>query len=274
MSFNRYIPEVDDLRNTYLTIKFELLKHIKRKRILITLILAILIPLIFFAVPPLLDQDYADTANGFASSNLGFISLLIIISGAIFTGDCISGEFDKKTGLLLFPTPQKKTSIFVGKYIASIIATWLIVSIYYLVTASEIVAIYGLSGFTVELGQSFLLALLYASSVVSIIFFFSSIMKKPITSTLIGFFLLMMILPIITGIFTVAEIDPWLIVTHDGELITDVLGTVNEGGFGPGQGFNFTIFEPDLWTGIGVMSAYTTTLFLTGIVMANRRKME
>ena len=274
MAVNHYIPGVDDFKNTYLTIKFELLKHIKRKRILITLIIAILIPLIFFAVPPLLGLDYADTANGFASSNLGFINMLIIISGAIFAGDCISGEFDKKTGLLLFPTPQKKTSIFVGKYIASIIATWLIVSIYYLVTASEIAAIYGVSGFTVELGQSFLLALLYASSVVSIIFFFSSIMKKPITSTLIGFFLLMMILPIITTVFTVAEVDPWFIVTHNEGLIADVFGTVNEGGFGPGHEFNLTTFEPDLWSGISVMSAYTIILFLTGVMMADRRKME
>ena len=274
MDVNRYILGVDDFRNMYLTIKFELLKHVKRKRILITLILAILISLIFFTVPPLLGQEYADTANGFASSNIGFINMLIIISGAIFAGDCISGEFDKKTGLLLFPTPQRKSSIFVSKYIASILATWLIVSIYYLVTASEIAAIYGVSGLTVELGQSFLLALIYASSVVSIVFFFSSVMKKPITSTLIGFFLLMMILPIITGVFTVAEVDPWFIVTHNEGLITDVLGTVNEGGFGPGHGFNFTIFEPDLWSGISVMSAYTVILFLTGIVMADRRKME
>ena len=143
MAVNRYIPDFEDFKNIYLTIKFELLKNIRRKRILITLILAILIPLIFFAVPPLLGQDYADTSNDFASSNLGFVTLLIILSGAIFAGDCISGEFDKKTHLLLFPTPQKKTSIFVGKYTASIIATWLIVSIYYFVTASEIIAIYG-----------------------------------------------------------------------------------------------------------------------------------
>jgi len=274
MAVNRYIPNLDDFKNIYLTIKFELLKNIRRKRILITLILAILIPLIFFAVPPLLGQDYADTSNDFASSNLGFVTLLIILSGAIFAGDCISGEFDKKTHLLLFPTPQKKTSIFVGKYIASIIATWLIVSIYYLVTASEIIAIYGVSGLTVELGQSFLLALLYASSVVSIVFFFSSIMKKPITSTLIGFFFLMMILPIITSVLMVAEVDPAFIVTHSADLITDVLGSGGENGFGPGHGFNLTIFEPELWSGIGVMSGYTIILFLTGIVMADRRKME
>jgi ABC-type transport system involved in multi-copper enzyme maturation permease subunit len=202
---------------------------------------------------------------------------LIILSGAIFAGDSISGEFEKKTGLLLFPTPQRKSSIFGSKYIASIIATWLVVSIYYLVTILEIASIYAISEITVEIAQSFLLALLYSTCVVSIVFFFSSIMKRTITSTLIGFFILMMILPIITTVFTVAEVDPWFIVTHNGDLITNVLGTGNGGGFGsghPGQEFNLTTFEPELWSGIGVMSAYTIVFFLIGIVFANRRRME
>jgi len=274
MDVKRFIPGLDDIKNLYLTLQFELLKHIKRRRILLTLILAILIPLIFFIVPPLLGQDYADTANGFANSNLGFVNLLIILSGAIFAGDCISGEFENKTGLILFPTPQRKSSIFIGKYFASLIATWLIVSLYYLITIIEMVSVYGGSGMSIEIVQSFLLALLYSTSVVSIVFFFSSIMKRTITSTLLGFFLLLMILPIITGVLTVAEVDPWFIVTHDESLITDVLGTVNQGNFGPGQGFNFTIFKPGLWNGIGVMSAYSVIMFITGLVMADRRKME
>ncbi len=274
MDLNRYLPVADDFRNIYLTIKFELLKHIRRKRILITLILAILIPLIFYIIPPLLGRDYSLTANGFANSNLMFVNLLIILSGAIFAGDVISGEFENKTGLLLFPTPQRKSSIFTGKYVACLIATWLIVSLYYLITIMEIASIYGASGISLEIAQSFLLALLYCTSVVSIVFFFSSIMKKTITSTLIGFFLLLMILPIISGVFTFAEVDPWFIVTYNEGLVTDVLGTETQGGFGPGQGLNFTIFKPDLWSGIGVMSAYTVILFLTGIVMADRRKME
>ena len=264
----------DDVIDFYLSVKFELRKHLRRKRILITVALAVLIPLIFYIVPLLLGQDYADTADGFAVSNLGFITLLIIISGAIFAGDAISGEFEKKTGLLLFPTPQRKTSVFAGKYIAAIIAAWLIVSLYYMITALEIVSIYGALEISVELSQSFLLALLYSISVVSIVFFFSSIMKGTITSTLIGFFFLMMILPIITSVLMAADVDPWLSVTHSADLITDVLGVEGSGGFGPGQNFNLTAFEPELYSGIGVMSAYTIILFSTGMVMANRRRME
>jgi ABC-type transport system involved in multi-copper enzyme maturation permease subunit len=138
----------------------------------------------------------------------------------------------------------------------------------------EMASIYGASGISVEIAQSFLLALLYSTSVVSIVFFFSSVMKRTITSTLVGFFLLLMILPIITTVFTAAEVNPWFIITHNESLITDVLGTANGGGLGPGQRLNLTIFKPDLWSGIGVMSAYTVVLFLAGIVMADRRKME
>ncbi len=274
MELNVHIPDVDDFKNIYYTVSFELLKHMKRKRILITMILSILMPLLFFIIPPLLSRDYAETANIFASASLGFSNMLIIISGAIFAGDCISGEFDKKTGLFLFSTPQKKTSIYTGKFIASIIATWLIISLYYVIIASEIAFIYGTSGFSVEFGQSFLLALLYASSVVSIIYFFSGIMKKPITSTLIGFFLIMMILPIMTGILRAAEIDPWFILTYNNGLITDVLRTSNDAGSFFAQRGNSIIFEPDLWIGIGVMLAYTGILFFTGTVLADRRKME
>lgn len=273
MDVKLYTPHIDDLKNMYLTIKFELLKHFRRKRIFLTLSLVIIMPLIFYVVPPILGRDYADTANGFAASTLAFVNLLILISGAIFTGDSISGEFENKTGLLLFPTPQRKSSIFIGKYFGSIIATWFIVSLYYFITILEMISIYGLSGISIEISQSFLIALLYSTSVVSIVFFFSSIMKKTITSTLIGFFLLLMILPIITGVLIFAEVDPWFIITHNGSLITDVIANVNQG-FGPGQGFSLNLFTPDLWNGIGVMSVYTGILFFVGIILAVRRKME
>ena len=268
---------VSDIINVYLSVKFELRKHLKRKRLLMVVALAILLPLIFYAVPLLFDMDFADTANEFASGNLGFITLLIIISGAIFAGDAISSEFEKKTGLLLFPTPQRRTSIFVGKYIAAIISVWLVVSLYYLITMLEIVQIYSMGGISIELAKSFLIALLYAASVISIIYFFSSILKRTITSTLIGFFTLMMILPIISTVLSAVDVDPWFLVTHSANLIADVLGT-SGGGFGPGNGPGGNGFgggfSPDFYVGIYVMVLYTIGFFLTSIGLANRKEMR
>lgn len=267
-----------DLRHVRLNVAFELKKHWKKKRIPIVMLLALVLPLIFYAVPPLLNVDYADTANGFASTNLGFISLLIVISAAMFTGDSICSEFENRTGLLLFPTPQRQNSIFVGKYIASLLSTWMAVAIYYLVTMLGMAQIYGMGDIGIEFVKSFLLALIYSASAVSIIYFFSAVLKRSITSTLVGFFSLMMILPIVTTVLSVGDVNPWFIVTHSAGLITDVLG--NSVSFGPdqvghgGPGFGGTSFSPDFYQGIAVMLAYAIGFFAAGLGIANRKKME
>ena len=266
-----------DMKHVYLNILFELKKHWKKNRIILVSLLAIALPLIFYAIPPLLGSDYSDTANGFAGSNLAFITLMIIISAAMFTGDSISSEFENRTGLILFPTPQRQNSIFVGKYIASLLATWLAVILYYLVTLIAIIQIYGFDQISMEFGQSFLLALLYSASAVSLIYFFSSVMKRAITSTLIGFFALMMIMPIVSLVLTLGDVDPWFIITHSADLITDVLGS-SDASFGPGADGGHMSglgdFSPDFYVGVWVMVAYAIGFFTAGLGIANRKKME
>lgn len=235
--------------------------------------LTIIIPLIFYVIPPAFNIDFAESANEFANSNIGFINLLIIISAAVFAGDAVSGEFENKTGLSLFPTPQRRTSIFVGKFIAALLATFLVVILYYFITVLEIIQIYGIGEISIELAKSFLLALIYATSAVSIIYFFSSILKRTITSALIGFFLMMMILPIITSVLIFANVDPWFIVTHSAGLITDVLGVASGFQTGP-RGVDLSSFDPDFLVGTSVMVVYTIIFFILGILVANRRKME
>jgi len=263
-----------DLRDIFRTTGFEMLKHIRQRRILIAVSIAIVLPLIFYAIPPLFGMDYSSTALDFASSNLNFITLFIVISGAIFAGDAVSGEFERKTGLLLFPTPQKHTSIYIGKYLAAILTLFSGVTIYYLMIIWEIGTIYGFSDIPSELGKSYLVALLYSTSVIGVIFFFSSIMKRAITSSLVGFFILMMILPIITSVLKTVSVDPWFIVTNGADLITNVLGQ-SAGGFGPGKeiGTGNTI-TPDFDVGVLVIFGYALSLFWASLIFANRRKME
>lgn len=243
------------------------------------MILAVFLPIIFYIVPIAFDIEFADTANQYANSNLSFITLLIIISSAVFTGDAISSEFEHKTGLLLFPTPQRRNSIFVGKYIAAIIGVWLVVSIYYLITMLEIAGIYGFGEVSIEFAKSFLVALIYSICAISIIFFLSSILKRTITSSLLGFFLLMMILPIISNVLMLVDVEPWFIVTYSAGLMTNVLATTTTSfdgpgsGDGPGGGFGGG-FEPDFGLGITVMVMYIAIFLIISLIIANRRVME
>ena len=255
-----------ELYDIYLSITFELRKHLRRRRLLIIAALAILVPLIFYATNP-------DTAGQLAAVSLRFLSILMIISAAMFAGDAVSGEFESKTGLLLFPTPQSRTSIFVGKYAAALIITFLVVSLYYVIMILQTIHLFGVEEIPTDLAQSYLIASIYVTSVVSVVFFFSSILKRSIASTILGFVLLMLILPVVSGVLTMLEIEPWFIVTYSGELITSVLG---EGSIfrGPGGRLSLETFSPDFGPGIAVMAAYTVIGFLASIMIANRKSME
>ncbi|PTD93346.1 hypothetical protein C9439_08010 [archaeon SCG-AAA382B04] len=263
-----------DFYDTYLSIKFELRKHYRRNRIQMAVVLALFLASVFYVVPTLWNMGLADTAEEFASTNLSFVNLLIIISGALFAGDVVSSEFENQTGLILFPTPQNHNSIFVGKYIASAMVTLSVVTIYYTVTAIEIQYIYGLFGIATEFIKSYLFSILYMFGAISLIFFFSSILKRSITSTLLGFFSLMMIFPIFEAVLTMVEVEPWFLLSYYEGFITDVLDGVVSTGFGPRSREFAAGFAPDFYHGIYVILGYTIFLFILGLYFANKRRME
>ena len=205
---------------TWLSVRFELLKHLKRRRLFIVAALAIVVPLLFYIY---FYQQHPDAASDFANMSLTFLSVLIVISAAMFAGDAVCGEFEKKTSLLLFPTPQKRSSIFAGKYMAALMATFLVVSLYYLVLTLQIGQLFGWGEIPAELGKSFATALIYSAAAVSVVFFVSSLLKRSMSATIVGFLVLLMILPIISMIITQLDQEPWFIVTYSAGLITSVL---------------------------------------------------
>lgn len=253
-----------DLYDICLSFRFELTKHLKRKRLLIAGALAIIIPLLFLLLAFI---DLPDAGSDFASISLGLMNYMVIIAGAMFAGDAISSEFEKKTGLMVFPTPQRRVSIFAGKYLAALAATLLIVSIYYLIVAIEVIAFFGAGEVPLGLLKSYFVAALYASSAVGIIYFFSSVFKKAAISTLVSVLFLLMILPIFAGILSIKG-EPWFIVTYSAGLITSVLSSTGAGGF------SMYNFQPHLAVGIVMMFVYTAVFFLAGTWIANRKNME
>ena len=251
---------------TYLSVKFELLKHLKRRRLPIVAALAIIVPLIFYVKVP-------DTAGVFAATVLSFLNILTIISAAMFAGDAVCGEFEKKTSLLLFPTPQRRSTIFAGKYVAALLATFLAVILYYLVMTLQIAQLYGWGQIPTELAKSLLTALVYSASAVSVVFLFSAILKRSISSTIVGFLFLLMILPIVAAVLISVNQEPWFIVTYSANLIRDVLGVSSSLPFGPGEhGFTLTAFKPHFGVGIAVMAAYAIAFLVSGMAMAVRKE--
>lgn len=263
-----------DFYDTYLSTKFELRKHYRRNRIQMAVLLALVLASIFYIVPTIWDISIAESAGEFALINLSFVSLLVIIAGALFAGDIISSEFENRTSLILFPTPQDRNSIFVGKYIASVLSTLLVLTIYYIVTAVEIQYVYGISSISTEFLKSYLFSIVYMCGAVSLIFFLSSILERAITSTLLGFFSLLMIMPIIEQVLKLVEVEPWFLITYYDDFITDVLAVAQSTNFGGPPSAFITPFTPDFNTGIIVILGYTMIFFLMSLVFADRRRVE
>jgi ABC-2 type transport system permease protein len=255
----------NDVSDTWLSVQFEMLKHLKRRRLIIVAALAIVVPLLFYIY---FYKVHPTAASDFANTSLSFVNLLILISAAMFAGDAVCGEFEKKTSLLLFSTPQKRSTIFAGKYIAAVAATFFVVLLYYLVTTLQIGHLFGWGNMPVELWKSFVAALVYSAAAVSVVFFISSLLKRAVSSIMLGVALLLIVLPVISGITRLLNHEPWFIVTYSAGLITDVFGIVSSGGFER----RAEQFHPAFGTGIEVMIVYAVVCLGAAMLLALRKE--
>lgn len=96
-----------------------------------------------------------------------------------------------------------------------------------------------------------------------------------------GFFTLMMILPILSALLMLAKVEPWFIVTYSAALITNVFGLpIQMGGpFGDQGGAQtgaqmFMVYQPDFTIGAAVMTSYALLFLMISIILADRKEVE
>jgi len=261
----------NDFFDTYLSFKFELLKHWKRRRLLLVVALAVIIPLLFYVYIP-------DDADMFAANSLDVVRVLGAIVAALLAGDAVCGEFERKTGLLLFPTPQRRFSIFLGKYTVALLLTLLAAVLYYAILTLQIAQLYGWGEIPGELWKSFLIALLAGAAAVSVIFFFSSLVKRAIAAIIGGFMFLWMISFILEGILMHVGQEPWFLVSYSSRLVVEVLGVLSSLPFNPedhADWYKFAIeltFHPNLAVSMAVLAAYAIAGLAVGMALAVRRE--
>src|SRR4030043_346333 len=79
--------------------------------------------------------------GSFLASDLSFyggwwgnsVTFVIVLSGVFFGGDAISGEFQNKTGYFGIPNPIRRSSIYIGKWLAAFIAATAILGVFTLI---------------------------------------------------------------------------------------------------------------------------------------------
>ena len=248
--------------------EFEFLNYLRSTRFYILLAIVATIGIAIMAV------TYAYRPSTYLSSPMSFYSvwwgtivdLCVILTGIFFGADAISTEFQNKTGCYLLPNPVRRSSIFVGKWIASFLASAIAIGVYAAITLAD-GAIYFGSNIPYQFGESFVFVLFYIFPILGVSFFISSVFKNNSYSILMTAILLLFGFNLITPLITaLSNSEPWYVLSYGAGIITSVLSS---SGYPPHEvviagssSFNATIPE-----GLAIMFTYFVVTSILGIIL-------
>ena len=267
------------LAQVRVTMKYTFLDYFRSRRFFILLAIVLLISAALTIV-----VGYYRPA-GFLSSDLSFYSswwgesavFLMALFGIFFGGDAISGEFQNKTGYFSLPHPVRRSSIYVGKWLAAYLASSIILVIFTAVTFGNGVYYFGLT-LPYQFGESVLLAWFYLIAVLGSTFFFSSLFKSSSYSILVTAILFLFAFNLIqTLVANLVQVEPWFILTYGSQIIGNVLmpqypahiGTVRA--FGP-NGPTLTVYNATIPEGLVIIAAYFIVTAILGLVLFERKE--
>jgi len=210
-------------RQVGITMKYTLLDYIRSRRFYVLLTISVLIS----AILTLVVGYYRPAA--FLSDDLTFYSrwwggistYVVALSGIFFGGDAISGEFQNKTGYFSVPNPIRRSTIYIGKWLSALIASTVILVVFAAITMAN--GLYYFSVVPYQFAESLLLAWFYLVAVLGFTFFFSSLFKGSSMSILVSAILFLFAFNIIQEFASIAQIEPWFILTYGAGIIGNIL---------------------------------------------------
>jgi ABC-2 type transport system permease protein len=267
---------VSEFERLRVVIGYEFMKHIRRKRLYVIFGIALLAEVLVLILIPVLRDGYPSNVMVMAAI-LTVGPSLAALGAVFFAGDAIAGEYESKTGFILFTNPIKKITLWTGKYLAGFIAVGLLIVFTYIIIAISLLVIYG--EVPVEILESFGLCLLYASAVLSLTFFFSSISKGSMGATVMTLVFIWVLSGILESVLAFTGNPYWFIISAGGDSIALVYGGMEL--FMAGLGFGgghfedmLTNYEP-LTTGMAAwgMVIYLMAGFVASVWISRRRQL-
>lgn len=264
------MSEFEKLR---VVIRYEFLKHIRRRRLYVILGLTFVAELAVLIGLPALMGGFPDNVMVMAAL-LTVGPSLATIGAVFFAGDAIAGEFEGKTGYMLFTNPVRRITLVIGKYLASCVAVIVLLIFAYAFVTVSLLIIYG--NVPIETAKSFGLCLLFAGSVLSVTFFFSSISKGAMGATVMTLLFIMVISGIIESVLLMAGKPYWFLLSTGGDSVAAVYGGYElflEGLIPNGGVLPFDIETPDIGLTALSMAVYLVVGLVLSIWISSRRQL-
>jgi ABC-2 type transport system permease protein len=270
------VIEFDKLR---VVIGYEFLKHIRRRRLYVIMAIALVAEaLALILVPTLLTGGYPDNVMNMAVI-LTFGASLAALGSVFFAGDAIAGEFEGKTGFILFTNPIRKITLWTGKYLAGLLAVGLLIIFTYVVMAIALAAIY--HEVPIQIFGSLGLCLLYAAAVLSLTFLFSAISKGSMGATVMTLLFIWVLSNIVESILAFTSNPYWFMISAGGDSVTIPYGSLRDliqglglgGGGGPFGGDMGSFGTLTIPMAIWGMLIYLIGGFVGSILISRRRQL-
>ncbi len=268
------------MAQVFTTMKYALLDYLRGRRFFIMLIITALISILLTVIVGVYRPE------GFLTSNLAFynnwwgtsVTFVVVLSAIFFGGDAISGEFQNKTGYFGVPNPIRRSSIYIGKWLAAFIASAVMLGIFTVITLGN--GLYYFSSVPSQFGESFVFSLIYLVAVLGFTFFFSSLFKSSSISILITAILFLFVFTLLdTLIATLVKIEPWFLINYGAQIIGNVLTSpypphqLTSTTTGPGgRTFTVTQFNASVPEGLAIMGIYFIITAIAGLVLFERKE--
>jgi ABC-2 type transport system permease protein len=257
--------------------KYTFLDYFRSRRFFVLLVITVLIGALLSFLVYYRPETFTTSSLAFYSNWWGnSINFVIILTGIFFGGDAISGEFQNKTGYFGIPNPIKRSSIYLGKWIAAFIAATLMFGIFTAITVGNGYA-HGL-GVPYQFGESFLFSWFYLAAVMGLTFFFSSLFKTSSISILVTVILFLFVFNLIAGfIMPLVQIEPWFIITYGAGIIGNVLMVHYPPHeivvpLGANSGLTLSTFNAYIPEGLMIIAVYFVLTTILGLLFFERKE--
>jgi len=275
---------VDTLTQVGTITKYNFLNYFRARRFYVMLAIIVIISglitglVAYFQPPSFIDFG----ALGFYGAGWGsFASFVIVLSAAFFGGDAISGEFQNRTGYFLVPNPIRRSAIYVGKYLAALAASSIILGIFALIMIAN--GLYYFPGsFPWEFAQSILFSWVYLIAALSLTFAFSSLFKSSSISILMSVILLLFVFDVVDEVAViVAGIEPWFSITYGAGIVANILTVPYPEHYnpntlgattGPGARFRIPAYNATVPEGLVILAIYFIVMALIGLWLFQKKE--
>ena len=267
------------LSHVGVTIKYTFLDYLRSRRFFILLVIALLIGALlttfvgYYRPASFLSSDLAFYGSWWGMST----TLVVILSGVFFGGDAISGEFQNKTGYFVLPNPIRRASVYIGKWLAALIASSIILVVFTAITVGNGIYYFG-ANVPYEFAESLVFAWFYLIAVLGFTFFFSSLFKTSSYSILVTAILFLFAFPLIqTLVAGLAQIEPWFLLTYGSDIIGNILmvpypAHVSTSRFGPPGLPPLTSYNPTIPEGLIIIAVYFVVTAILGLILFERKE--